>query len=85
MRLDSPRGSPFPDVHGDELVRLLLAEIEEEERLAAEVGVDLAPGAPDPSHAPLVYAPLDEWLRRSEEIHQFLEQARRAERRSTPR
>ena len=59
----------------------LLAQIDEEERLGAALGVDLTPPAPDPSHAPPVYAPLDEWLRRSEEIHRFLQEAYRAEHR----
>jgi len=78
MQSDASRGRPLPDLHGEELLRELLAQIEEEERLGAALGVDLTPPAPDPSHAPPVYGPLDEWLRRSEEIHRFREEVYRA-------
>jgi hypothetical protein len=78
---DDERGTPFPEVHGEELLRELLAEIEEEERLGAALGVDLTPPGPDPSCAPRVYGPLDAWLRRADEIHAFLEECYRAERR----
>lgn len=74
------RGRPLPDIHGEELVRLLLAEIEEEEALSRVLGIDLTPPSPDPANAPPVYGPLDVWLERSEEIHRFREQAFRAER-----
>jgi hypothetical protein len=76
---EAPRGRPFPEIHGEELVRWFLAQIDEEERLGAALGVDLTPPGPDPSHAPLVYGPLEEWLRRSEEVHAFLEARYRAE------
>jgi hypothetical protein len=79
------RSHPLPDVHGDELIRELLALVDEEEQLGAALGVDLTPPGPDPSHAPLVYGPLDAWLRRSEEVHRFLEERYRAERRQRPR
>jgi hypothetical protein len=68
-------------MHGDELVRWLLERLDEEEQLGAALGVDLTPPGPDPSHAPSIYPPPAEWLRRSEEIHRFLEEAHRAERR----
>jgi hypothetical protein len=74
------RGQPFRDLQGAELVRDLLREIEEEEQLAHALGVDLTPAGPSREHAPRVYAPLDIWLRRSEEIHRFREQRWRAER-----
>lgn len=67
------RGAPLPEIHGDLLVQNALREIEEEEALSYAIGVDLTPAAPDPAHAPLIYAPLDVWLRRSEEIHRFRE------------
>jgi len=79
------RARPLPEVEGDELIRLLLAEIDEEERLSAALGVDLSPVGPDPSHAPMSYLPLPLWLRRSEEIHAFREQAWRAERQRSRR
>jgi hypothetical protein len=74
------RGQPFPELEGDALIELLLRDIEDEEHLSLLLGVDLTPPAPDSSHAPPVYGPLVEWLRRSEEIHRFREQAFRAER-----
>jgi hypothetical protein len=74
------RGRPFRDLHGMELVRDLIREIEEEEMLAQALGVDLKPAGPSREHAPRVYAPLDVWLRRSEEIHRFREERWRAER-----
>jgi hypothetical protein len=80
---DDERGTPFPEVHGEELLRQLLAEIEEEERLGAALGVDLTPPGPDPSSPPLAYGPLDAWLRRAEEVHAFLEARHRAERSQT--
>ena len=61
-------------------MRELLAEIEEEERLSGLLGVDLAPPEPRPEHAPPVYGDLATWLRRSEEIHRYLEKTRRLER-----
>jgi hypothetical protein len=63
----------------DPLITALLAEIHEDEALSALVGVDLSPPGPSASHAPPVYLPHDEWLRRSEEIHRFLRAKRRAE------
>src|SRR2546428_459526 len=42
------RGRPLPDVQGEPLVRERLAEIDEEERLSAAIGIDLAPPAPSP-------------------------------------
>jgi hypothetical protein len=60
------------DPEGEELVRALLEEIDEDERLSRLVGVDLSPPAPSRSHAPVVRPPLAEWLRRSEEVHAFL-------------
>ena len=74
------RGRPLPEIHGDELVKQLLSEIEEEEALSRALGIDLTPPAPDAAHAPRVYGPLHVWLERSEEIHTFREQAHRAER-----
>ena len=78
------RGRPFRDLYGAELVRDLLREIEEEEKLAQALGVDLTPAGPSRGHAPRIYAPLDVWLRRSEEIHRFLEERWRAERTKGP-
>ena len=75
------RGRPIPDSQGDELLQSLLAEIEEEDRLGALLGIDLTPPGPDRTHAPPIYPPLAEWLRRSEEVHRFLERAYRAKRR----
>lgn len=85
MHPGSPRSHPLPEIHGEELVRWLLAQIDEEEQLGAALGVDLTPPGPDPSHAPPVYAPLDEWLRRSDEVHAFVEARHRAERREAGR
>lgn len=85
MRPDTQRGQPLLELHGEELVRWLLSQIDEEEQLGAALGVDLTPPAPDPSHAPAVYGPLDEWLRRSEDVHAFLEERHRAERREAGR
>jgi hypothetical protein len=65
---DDERGAPFPEVHGEALLRELLAEIEEEEQLGAALGVDLTPPGPDPSSPPLACGPLDAWLRRAEEV-----------------
>jgi hypothetical protein len=73
------RREPLQEIQGDELIAALLFEIEEEERLSQALGVDLTPPAPDARHAPLVYGPLDAWLKRSEEIHEFRASARRAE------
>ncbi len=75
------RGLPLPETEGEELLRQLLDEISEEEALSRAVGVDLTPAPPDPSHAPLVFGPLQQWLERSEEVHRFRELAHRAERR----
>jgi hypothetical protein len=69
----------------DPLILSLLSEIDEDEELSALVGVDLSPPGPSPSHAPPIYLPHDEWLRRSEEIHRFLRANRRAERASHAR
>lgn len=63
----------------DPTILSLLAEIDEETELSSLVGVDLSPPGPSASHAPPVYLPLDEWLRRSEEVHRFLSAARRTE------
>jgi hypothetical protein len=60
------------DPQGDELVRALLREIEEDEELSRLIGVDLSPPAPSRAHAPVVMPPLADWLRRSEEVHTFL-------------
>ena len=76
---ESTRGVPFPELEGDELLNYLLSDIEDEERLAFVLGVDLTPACPRPEHAPRVYAPLEIWLRRSEEIHAFRESAWRRE------
>src|SRR5262245_61423948 len=46
------RARPLPELEGEPLLRLLLAEIEEEERLGAALGVDLTPPAPSRAHAP---------------------------------
>lgn len=81
IRLERARA--LPEVHGNALIRALLAEIEEDDALGRSIGVDLTPAAPDPAHAPVVYGPLDIWLRRSEEIHRFCEEAWRAERRAS--
>ena len=69
------------DTHAvdDPVVRQLLAEAAEDEVLSAAVGVDLSPLAPDMARPPGANMPLDEWLRRSEEVHQFLRNARRME------
>jgi hypothetical protein len=77
------RGKPLPDVQGDELVHALLAEIDEEERLGAAIGVDLAPADARPEHASAACPPLAAWLRRAEEVHAYLERQRRAERART--
>ncbi len=60
------------DPQGEDLVRALLEEIDDDERLSALLGVDLSPPAPSPAHAPVGLPPLAEWLRRSEEVHAFL-------------
>ena len=83
--ISEKRGAPLAEIEGDELIQELLQDVEDEERLSAALGVDLCPAAPDPRHAPVVYAPLVVWLRRSEEIHGFREQTRRAEHRRRPR
>jgi hypothetical protein len=67
-----PRVYERTDPEGEELVRALLDEIEEDERLSRLIGVDLSPPAPDESHGPVVRPPLAEWLRRAEEVHAFL-------------
>jgi hypothetical protein len=85
MRLATPRANALPEIHGEALVRLLLDEIDEEERLGTALGIDLTPPGPAPSHAPPVYPALDEWLRRSEEVHAFLEARYREERRAAGR
>jgi hypothetical protein len=76
----SPRGAPLPDLQGAALLASLLAEIEEEEELSHSLGVDLTPPAPRAEHAPSVYAPLEVWFKRSEEVHELREQAWRSER-----
>jgi hypothetical protein len=60
------------DPQGEELVRALLDEIDEDERLSGLIGVDLSPPAASRSHAPVGLPPLAEWLRRSEEVHALL-------------
>jgi hypothetical protein len=60
------------DLQGEALVREILEQMEEDERLSRLVGVDLSPPGPDPSHAPRVIPNLADWLRRSEEVHAFL-------------
>jgi hypothetical protein len=75
-----PRGRPLPDTAGAELLAELLADIEEEEELSRALGVDLTPPGPRPEHFPRVYAPLDVWLARSEEVHALREAAWSAER-----
>ena len=75
----SDRREPPQELEGDELIAVLLREIEEEEQLSQALGVDLTTPSPDPRQAPLVYGPLEAWLRRSEEIHEFRARARRAE------
>jgi hypothetical protein len=76
-----PTREAFPDEpSGEAVVRALLAEIEEDERLSALIGVDLNPPDPRPEHAPKVYGDLQSWLRRSEEVHRFLEQQRARQR-----
>ena len=67
------------------MVEVLLAEMAEEERLVERLGISLAPADPHPDHAPRRRLPLDEWLRRSEEVHRFLCDERRRDRRPTPR
>jgi hypothetical protein len=74
------RGRPLRDLHGQELVRQFLQEIEEEEALGRALGMDLTPPGPINEHAPRVYAHLNTWLRRSEEIHRYREERWRAER-----
>ncbi|AUX37696.1 MULTISPECIES: hypothetical protein [Sorangium] len=64
----------------DPTILSLLAEIDDEAELSSLLGVDLSPAGPSASHAPSTYPPLDEWLRRSEEVHRFLRAAKRAER-----
>jgi hypothetical protein len=76
----SDRGQPFPDLAGEALVRALLAEIEEEERISRALGVDLTPAGPDPSHAPVIYPPLPVWLERADEVRALEERAWRIER-----
>jgi hypothetical protein len=78
--LPPSRGRPLPDLEGDAVIQVLLAEIEEEERLSAAIGEDLTPPAPKPEHAPARYPPLRVWLERSEEVHALRERAWRAER-----
>jgi hypothetical protein len=73
-----PRARALPDASGDVVVRELLGQIAEEEELSARLNLDLSPPDPRAEYGPAVYPPLDVWLRRSEEIHRFL-QSRRAE------
>src|SRR5262245_51012763 len=73
------RGEPLPDVHGDALVEELFQQINEEEAISEAIGVDLAPPAPLPEHAPSARLSLEAWWLRSEEVHRFLEEARRRE------
>jgi hypothetical protein len=54
----------------------LLAQIEDEQQLSQRLGIDLCPPSPRPEHAPRVYGDLESWLKRSEEVHRFLEQLR---------
>jgi hypothetical protein len=78
--LASPRANPLPELEGPELVRAMLAEIEEEEALSRALGIDLTPPAPSAEHAPHAYPPLAVWLSRSEEIHAHREAGWRADR-----
>ena len=64
MRVDDPILGP------------ILRDIERDDELSRALGVDLTPPGPLPEHAPPAYLPLDEWLRRSEEVHRFLETER---------
>jgi hypothetical protein len=77
---DSNRGRPFPELHGAPLLTSLLREIEEEERLSRELGVDLTPPRPQTFDSARD-CPLDRWLERSLEVHRFLLERRAAERR----
>ena len=70
---DEPRARPLPDLSGDAVVRELLEQIAEEEELSERLSLDLSPPDPRTEYGPAVYPPLDVWLRRSEEIHRFLE------------
>jgi hypothetical protein len=67
------RGRPLPEIHGDHLISALLREIEEEEQLSRELGVDLTPAGPDPRHAPRTYLSLPEWIRRADEVRELRE------------
>jgi hypothetical protein len=71
-RFHRERGNPLPEA-GADFVAALIAEIEEDERLSAALGVDLTPAAPDPSHAPRSYLRPEKWIERSEEVHSMLE------------
>lgn len=72
------------DPVGDDLVFSILADLEEDERLSALLGVDLGPAAPDPAHAPQVLPDLASWLRRAEEVYAFLQAASASERGRRP-
>ncbi|MBI4701229.1 MAG: hypothetical protein HY744_08740 [Deltaproteobacteria bacterium] len=76
---DDERGRPLPELHGEPLVRALLDEIGEDERLGAALGIDLSGPVPEPRVTPGPVS-LEVWLLRSEEIHRFLQAARRVER-----
>jgi hypothetical protein len=71
------RARALPDLSGDDVVRELLQQIADEEELSSQLGLDLATPDPRPEHGPTVYPPLDVWLRRSEEVHRFLQAQRR--------
>jgi len=68
-----PRARALPDLSGEAVVRELLEQIAEEEELSARLNLDLSPPDPRMEYGPAFYPPLDVWLRRSEEIHRFLE------------
>lgn len=72
----TPRVIERQDPVGDDLIAVILAEIAEDELLSGLVGVDVGPAAPDASHAVVVLPALAEWLRRAEEVHEFLEATR---------
>jgi Uma2 family endonuclease len=76
----------YPDEPvGESVVRELLAAIEAERQLSLRVGVDLSPPAPRPEHATRHYGSLEAWLKRSEEIHRFLERNHAQSRRQMTR
>jgi hypothetical protein len=85
VRRSRRRGQPLPQTTGEALLMELLAEIDDEEQLAAALGVSLTPPAPSRSHAPRSYGPLRAWLERSDEAHCHREQAWREERRRLSR